>query len=172
MKSFAILIVLLVGIAIGVAATVYGPGYVEPLLPWVGKSAKGGIEGQVTQKRLERDRLLVTLKASEGMILVTFREKVPEIDLLVEKGDMVTLKIKGYRPFIDDPGINMVRKPEQKPVELAPKAEEPKQMEEKPEQKEAEPAQAEPPETGQPMAEEEAAPVSNSTSAVPEMPKK
>lgn len=169
MKSFAILLVLLVGIAIGVAATVYGPGYVEPLLPWVGKSAKGGIEGQVTQKRLERDRLLVTLKASEGMILVTFREKVPEIDLLVEKGDMVTLKIKGYRPFVDDPGINMVRKPEQKPVEPAPKAEEPKQME-MPEQKEAEPAQAEPPETGQPTAEEEAAPVSNSTSPVPATP--
>lgn len=169
MKSFAILIVLLVGIAIGVAATVYGPGYVEPLLPWVGKAAKGGIEGQVTQKRLERDRLLVTLKSPEGMILVTFREKIPEIDLLVEKGDMVTLKIKGYRPFVDDPGINMVRKPEQKEAIPAPKAEEPIQME-KPEQKEAEPVKAEPPETGQPMAEEEAAPVSNSTSPVPETP--
>ncbi|MEJ2313193.1 MAG: hypothetical protein P8Y85_00080 [Nitrospirota bacterium] len=160
MKKFSV-ILLLVGVGIGIAIMVYGPSYIEPLLPGAGAPAKGGIEGQVMDKRLEKDRLLVTLKAPEGAILVTFKKKVPEIDLLVDKGDTVTLKTKTYKPFVNDPGIAMVRKPDQKEVEHAkPELSTPEPS--KSEAQKLEPSKPEPAEAGKPAPAEEAAPVSNS----------
>ncbi len=127
MRSYAVLIVLIVGVALGVALTIYGPDYVEPILPGAAKPAKGGIKGQVAAKRLEQGRLLVTVSSPEGAILVTFKKKVPEIDLLVEEGDTVNLDIRKYRPFVEDPDINRVRKPERKaiPAKEEPPVEEP-----------------------------------------------
>lgn len=156
MKKYGALLILLVGAAIGAAIVVYGPDYIEPLLPVVGAPAEGGIEGLVIKKRLEADRLLLTLKSPEGAILVTFKKRVPEIDLLVEEGDTVNLKLKGYRPFVDDPGINRVMKP-------GPREEAPAQMEEILPQKEEGPPPTEPAETKQPAVEEETAPMTNST---------
>ncbi len=48
----------------------------------------------------------------EGALLVTFRKKLVEIDLLVQEGDTVALGIKSYRPFVDDPELRAVRKPD------------------------------------------------------------
>lgn len=147
MKSYLLLLVLILGIAAGVAAMIYGPDYLGPILPKATKAVKGGIKGEVKAKRMEKDRLLVTLSAPEGAMLVTFRKKIPEIDLLVEVGDTVSLNIRNYRPFVDDPGIAMVRKPDQMkampqqkgPAPEVPEAKETEAMPEKPEPKAQEP---------------------------------
>jgi hypothetical protein len=171
MKNYGLALLFLIGTAIGVAGTLYGPDYVRPYLPKAMKPAKSGVDGEVTSKRMEQGRLLVTVKTSDGAILVTFTKKVPEINLLVEKGDTVNLDIKGYKPFMDNPGINRVRKPGQKPAQkMEPMPEQEKQSVKaapeaagtmKPEAEKKEPAMAEP-EAPEKPAPEEPAPLVNS----------
>jgi hypothetical protein len=43
-------------------------------------------------------------------VLATFKQRVPEIDLLVDTGDHVTLGITSYEPFVEDPKILGVKK--------------------------------------------------------------
>jgi hypothetical protein len=174
MSRYVLLLVLLAGVAIGVTAVLYGPDYLEPIFP---KSAEGGIEGEVTSKLMEGSRLLITVKASEGAILVTFTKKVPEINLLVEKGDTVHLDLNSYKPFVDNPDINRVKKPDKKPgqkEEQPAQAEPAETMEQKPAQEKAKPEKSKPaksePQKDEPAAKEvpaaeEAEPVT--TPAVP-----
>ncbi len=110
MNARIVVISLLIGLALGIAATYFGRQFVDPFLPEAVSNRGEGISGPVVAKRMEGDRLLVTVAAKEGAILVTFRKKLSEIDLLVEQGDTVTLDIKNYRPFVEDPGLRAVRK--------------------------------------------------------------
>ncbi len=57
-----------------------------------------------------RDRLLLTVQTSQGSFLVTFKKKVAEIDLLVQQGDTLTLALRRYEPFVDEPAIERVRR--------------------------------------------------------------
>ncbi|MBI2369318.1 MAG: hypothetical protein HYV08_03620 [Deltaproteobacteria bacterium] len=61
-------------------------------------------------KQREEDRLLLTVLTPRGAILATFRQKVAEIDLLVDVGDTLTLGLPRYEPFLADPRIERVRK--------------------------------------------------------------
>ena len=63
------------------------------------------------KKQHDPDRLLLTISSSEGAVLATFKKKVAEISLLIEEGDTVTLKVQSYQPFVDDPTVMRVRKP-------------------------------------------------------------
>jgi hypothetical protein len=63
------------------------------------------------RKQRETNRLLVKVGTPQGPMLVTFTQKVPELDLLLEPGDMVTLVTKGYATFIDDPFLDRVQRP-------------------------------------------------------------
>jgi len=110
MNARIIMASLLIGIAIGAVGTYFGQQLAVPYLPDSVTNRGAGISGPVVAKRVEGDRLLVTVDAQEGAILVTFRKKLSEIDLLVEEGDTVTLDIKEYRPFMEDPGLRAVRK--------------------------------------------------------------
>ena len=100
----------LIGMLLGGTAVYYGPRFLSPHLPESLQDRGTGISGPVVGKRLEGDRLLVTVAAKEGAILVTFRKKLSEIDLLVEEGDTVSLSVKSYRPFMQDPELRAVRK--------------------------------------------------------------
>ncbi len=42
-------------------------------------------------------------------MLVTFTQKVPDLDVLLDAGDTVTLLIPGYATFIDDPILERVK---------------------------------------------------------------
>lgn len=101
-------LLLLVGILIGLAAAVLFPRVRELLTPGVLKKAP--TEGVVDDKRSEGDRLLLTLVTAEGAVLATFTQQVAEIDLLVARGDTVSLSLDGYRPFVENPEIDRVVK--------------------------------------------------------------
>ncbi len=99
----------IVGLAIGITGAILAPRFAGPYLPAAMKPGTS-VEGTVVAKLREPDRLLLTVRAAEGSILVTFTKKVPEIDLLVEKADTILLSMRGYKPFIHDPEILRVAK--------------------------------------------------------------
>jgi hypothetical protein len=124
-RSTLAFITLLVGIAIGVSGVLLAPRHLEPYLPSIIKSKGKDIEGRVTAKEKEHDKLLVTVLTEQGAVLVTFTKKVPEISLLVNEGDRVTLSLPGYKPFVRDPSIVRVRKGEKAAKETPRALEEP-----------------------------------------------
>lgn len=102
---------LLTGAILGIGAVTVGPPLVAPYLP---KSISGHgerIQGEVLRKQREANRLLLKVGTAEGPMLVTFTQKVAELDLLLETGDMVTLITTGYATFVEDPTLDRVQRP-------------------------------------------------------------
>ncbi len=123
MKAWMIVLILLIGMALGVSGTILAPKLVGPYLPESFRAKTEVVEGEVDRKLREQDRLLLTVQTSQGTVLATFKQKVAEIDLLVQKGDMVTLALPRYEPFAEDPAIQRVRKQEttkQEPIRQEP----------------------------------------------------
>lgn len=111
MKSFIVyLTVFCLGVGAGIAAPVLLSRYGQPYLPEFLQKAAHPLEGTVTHKQRDQDRLLMTLTTASGTILATFRKQVPEIDLLVEEQDSVTLDVPQYEPFVNDPPVLKVNK--------------------------------------------------------------
>lgn len=104
-------VVLVVGAALGVGGAILVPELARSYLPSAMVGGGPGVEGAVLGKERASDRLLVTVETEQGVVLVTFKKRIPEIDLLVQSGDIVTLEVGEYRPFIEDPEIRRVRKP-------------------------------------------------------------
>lgn len=107
-----------VGLALGVAIGIMGPRVAGPYLPEALRGKVELVEGEVTQKLREPDRLLLTVVTARGAILATFKKKVPEVDLLVAEGDAVTLALHRFEPFVEDPAILSVKK--RKPADGLP----------------------------------------------------
>lgn len=99
-----------VGLALGAGGALLAPRWVSPYLPQAIGVKTEPVEGEVTRKLNEEDRLLLTIVTAEGSILATFKKKIQEIDLLVEEGDLMTLALRRYEPFVHDPLIERVRK--------------------------------------------------------------
>lgn len=98
------------GLVLGVAGTLVLPGLIGPRLPDSLRSDRLRIGGEVLKKQADGERLLLTVGTDSGAMLATFRRRVPAIDLLVEPGDSITLTLDRYRPFVEDPGLQGVRK--------------------------------------------------------------
>ena len=101
--------VLLIGIVLGtglalVVTRVAGPYFSEAF------SFGPGMEGEVVDKQLEAERLLLRVSTEQGVLVAVFTENINEIDMLVERGDIVALSIDRYRPFVDNPGIESVQR--------------------------------------------------------------
>ena len=123
MNARLIVLLLLVGVALGVGGTIWGPRLADPYLPDAFRGKKPEtVEGEVVRKLREGERLLLTVQTSQGTVLATFTHKVAEIDLLVQEGDALTLALSRYEPFVEDPAIERVRKQEPAP---RPKGDEP-----------------------------------------------
>lgn len=73
------------------------------------------IEGDVVRKQRESDRLLLKIATAQGPMLVTFTQKVAELDVLLEPGDTVTLMTRGYATFVQDPELERVKRPRATP---------------------------------------------------------
>ena len=99
------------GTVLGVGGMILLPRFADPYLP---QALKPGVsvQGQVVAKQREPDRLLLTVRTQEGSTLVTFTKQIPEIDLLVQQADTIVLSLKHYRPFVENPEIVRVAKPE------------------------------------------------------------
>jgi hypothetical protein len=107
-----------VGLVLGAALVMIGPRVARPYLPEAFWGKVEAVEGEVIRKQREPDRLLITVVTPRGAILATFRRKIPEVDLLVAEGDAVTLNLRRFEPFVDDPAIQSVRK--KTPAESSP----------------------------------------------------
>lgn len=95
---------------------------VQPAVSELLRAEADRTEGRVVGKRLQGKRLLLTVNATEGTILATFGKRVEEIDMLVEEGDLVTLGVRRYEPFVEDPPVLAVRKREPPALAAEPEA--------------------------------------------------
>jgi hypothetical protein len=112
MRGWVILIgTLLVGAALGVAATIYVPPRLDPYLPKDLRLRSRVVEGQVLQKQREGNRVLVKIQTDQGVILAAFTKRVAEIDLLVEPGATIEISLPSDQPVVDDPAIERVKRP-------------------------------------------------------------
>ncbi|MFQ5992263.1 MAG: hypothetical protein ACE5NA_07470 [Nitrospiraceae bacterium] len=115
MRWWLIVVILLVGLALGLSLPTLAPRVAGPYLPAGLKGDAESVGGSVVKKRREPERLLLTVSTPEGAILATFKKKATEIELLVDEGDEVTLRLRQYHPFVDDPVITRVMKKDQNP---------------------------------------------------------
>ncbi len=112
MKVWSFIIVFLAGIIIGAAGMYFAPDYLDRYMPGIFNKSSVVVKGEVVAKEKKAQDLLVTVNTDEGAILVTFKKKVPEIELLVQVGDTLELRLKKYSPFVVDPVIERVVKGE------------------------------------------------------------
>jgi hypothetical protein len=104
------ILIFMVGVVVGAIAALLLPGFIVSSLPRAPWATAWAAEGTVVAKQWEGESLLLTLLTDEGATLATFKDRVAEIDLLVEEGDQVSFTLRGYRPFVEDPGIRRVLK--------------------------------------------------------------
>lgn len=98
------------GLGIGLSGPILATRYLEPFMPGFLKKPLHPLEGTVTHKQLDQDRLLMTITTQDGTILATFVKQIAEIDLLVEEKDSITLDVRQYEPFVKDPPVLKVNK--------------------------------------------------------------
>lgn len=101
---------LVIGILLGVLATLFLPNYVRPYLPGSLAGKETVVTGTVLAKQKEKQALLVTVNTSQGALLSTFTRKADEVDLLVNEKDQIEFTLEKYTPFIEDPKIMRVVK--------------------------------------------------------------
>ncbi|GJL58364.1 MAG: hypothetical protein NPIRA03_12210 [Nitrospirales bacterium] len=120
MKSLMVYIaVFVLGVGLGLGAPFLAARYAQPYIPQFLQETVHPLTGTVTHKERQQDRLLMTVTTPDGTILATFRKQVPEIDLLVEEQDSVTLDVQQYEPFVTDPPVIKVNKLTQQAPEPA-----------------------------------------------------
>jgi hypothetical protein len=103
-------VTLLVGIILGFGIATRGPTLIAPYLPKaVGGGSSVRVEGQVVRKQRDGNRLLVKVETAQGPMLVVFTEKAPDLDVLLDPGDRITLLTPGgYTTFVDNPALEHV----------------------------------------------------------------
>lgn len=105
----------LIGVLVGVAGALVLPRVIGWFLP--GGLGPGRIvEGEVVEKVIEEDRLLLKVQAAEESFLATFVRRQKDVSLLVDRGDLVALEVGDTDPFPVDPDIERVRKPAAQPA--------------------------------------------------------
>jgi TOBE domain len=114
MRGWVILIgTFLIGAVVGFGAATRGPALIAPYFPRASSAVGEHIEGQVVRKQREGNRLLVKITTAQGPMLVTFTQKVADLDVLLDPGDTVTLIIPRYATFVEDPVFERIKAPAQ-----------------------------------------------------------
>jgi hypothetical protein len=115
-KGWVILIgAFVVGAIVGAGVANKGAGLIAAYVPKAVSAPRERIEGQVVRKQRDGNRLLVKVSTAQGPMLVTFTEKVADLDVLLDSGDTVTLLTRGYATFVEDPGLDRVKEPARAP---------------------------------------------------------
>lgn len=110
-----LIVTFLIGLVLGAVGVLLAQPFLSRNLPEAVRGKLETVSGRVTAKRVADNGLLLTVVTPEGATLVTFTKRVNEIDLLVESGDSITLSMQQYDPFLRDPEIGRVVKPEPRP---------------------------------------------------------
>lgn len=110
--SRGLIVAFAIGLVIGVIGTAVAQPFLGRRLPEAVRGKYEVLQGPVTAKQPQGERLLLTVSTPAGAILATFKRRVEEINLLVEEGDTVALDVPGYEPFMENPEITRVAKPE------------------------------------------------------------
>ena len=112
MRGWVVLIgTFLIGLVAGIGAANRGPALIAPYFPKASSGPGEHIEGQVVRKQREGNRLLVKVSTAQGPMLVTFTQKVADLDVLLDPGDTLTLMIPHYATFIEDPVFERIKGP-------------------------------------------------------------
>ncbi len=104
------LLLLLTGFALGAVTVLLVPGNLKSRLPKALGGSKEVVSGRVVAKKSGSDELLLTVETAGGALLATFTQRIREIDLLVDEGDVLTLRLARSEPFVEDPIIEKVMK--------------------------------------------------------------
>jgi len=109
-RGWSILIgTFLVAVIVGAGVASRGTSLITPYLPKVSSVPGEHIEGQIVRKQRDGNRLLVKLSTAQGPILATFTEKVADLDVLLDSGDTVSLLIRHYATFVEDPILERIK---------------------------------------------------------------
>ncbi|RMH03141.1 MAG: hypothetical protein D6704_13050 [Nitrospirae bacterium] len=119
MKLWSAVLIFATGLGIGLSAQTLMPELLIPYLPQSLQVHQVTVDGQVIRKHREEAKLLLTVSTPQGALLATFTDHVPEIDLLVEEGDTVTLGLSRYEPFVTNPRVKGVMKPDVAPQTMS-----------------------------------------------------
>src|SRR5215471_1609888 len=112
MRGWIVLIgTFLVGVVGGVGLANKGPALIAPYLPKAASGPGEHIEGYVVRKQRDGNRLLVKVTTAQGPMLVTFTQKVADLEVLLDAGDTVTLLTPAYATFVEDPILERVKEP-------------------------------------------------------------
>ncbi|MDT7043908.1 hypothetical protein [Candidatus Nitronereus thalassa] len=112
MKAWVGLSLFVVGVGTGAVGTQFIPPTFSSYMPVALQAQSEIVKGTVVRKHQDKERLLLTVSTSRGALLGTFTRQIPEINLLVEEGDEITLGLAQYAPFVHDPSIRGVMKPD------------------------------------------------------------
>lgn len=112
-----LIVAFLIGLVLGAVGVLLVEPFLSRSLPEAVRGKLETVSGRVTAKRMADNGLLLTVVTPEGATLATFTKRMNEIDLLVEPGDSISLSMPRYDPFLRDPEIGRVIKPEPRPGE-------------------------------------------------------
>jgi hypothetical protein len=117
------LVPFVLGLVLGVLGAVFLPNYARPYIPaWMTGKPVVVVKGIVMAKQKKENALLLTVNTHDGALLATFKQKVDEVNLLVNEKDAIEFTLPKYTPFIDDPKIIRVEKEQQAAPGPAPEA--------------------------------------------------
>ena len=112
MRGWTILIgTFVVGVIVGFGLASRGPALIAPYVQKASSRPGEHVEGQVVRKQRDGNRLLVKINTLQGPMLVTFTQRVADLDVLLDPGDTVTLMIPGYATFVEDPVFERIKAP-------------------------------------------------------------
>lgn len=120
MKQMSVyLLILLAGLVGGGALVALAPELVHRAVPGFIRGPGEVVQGEVMRKLEKGDRLLLTVVTPRGAILATFLDRHADVSLLIDEGDQLTLELPRFAPFVSDPAVRQVLKPN-RPVPAAP----------------------------------------------------
>lgn len=100
---------LMLGFLSAVMMNLFAPELLDPYTrQFIPSDQIESVRGIVVKKQRDSARLLLTLSTSKGVLLATFTQKLEELDLLIAEGYTITIRLRTYSPFVENPVIERV----------------------------------------------------------------
>jgi hypothetical protein len=100
---------LMLGFLSAVMVNLFAPELLDPYTrQFIPSDQIESVRGTVVKKQRDSARLLLTLSTSKGVLLATFTQKLEELDLLIAEGYTITIRLRTYSPFVENPVIERV----------------------------------------------------------------